>query len=124
VAKHDDLEEKLKKLTHAFVREVVDIAETLAARRRFKQLETGELITVDRAAEIESVTPQAARKRCQEALEEGFQICAKFGVQWLIYTSLWLDDIERRKGRHARLQAESRAKNILQSCADAPEIDE
>jgi hypothetical protein len=76
------------------------------------QFRDGEMILSGAAAEIADVSEETVRRRCKDSESSerpcGFLIASV----WLISLQRWLDDIEERKGLHARRVAESRAKKL------------
>jgi hypothetical protein len=122
VAMIDRLE--LERCIREFAISLLDLFDASGARREIEAWEPGRILTTEQAGEIAGVSPEGARKRCEETEEEGAPIGRKHGSSWIVFTSLWLDDILKRKGRHARLQAESRVKKMFPTWARPPEIDE
>lgn len=85
----------------------------------------GKTLTTAEAAKVCGVTSEAIRLRCEQSHEQGEPIAQKVGPMWIIPADKLLADLERRKGTHARLQAETELRNLPKTWADtedAPEI--
>jgi predicted outer membrane lipoprotein len=119
------LQGALERLIRSCVREAAEPIEARVARRDgLRRFETGEYTTADVAADIAECTAQAVRDRCQATGDVGCPIGFMLGAQWIVVTALWLEDIEHRKGRHARLVAASRAQKMFETLPELSRIDE
>jgi hypothetical protein len=99
---------------------VLEKVKTIQQRRERDWLDSwaeGEAITTDEAARIDGCSPETIRRRAGEASDIGEPIGALFAATWLISLPRLLRDIERRKGLHARLAAETEVKKLIQSRA-------
>ena len=96
---------------------VLEKVKTIKQRRERDWLDSwaeGDAITTDEAARIEGCSAETIRRRTSDASDIGEPIGALFAGVWLISVPRLLRDIERRKGLHARLAAETEAKKIAQ----------
>jgi hypothetical protein len=74
------------------------------------QLKRGELLVTAQAADVAERDSDSIQRWCNEAEEEGRPLGVLSPVGWLIGKARLLARIESKKGRHARIVAETRAK--------------
>jgi hypothetical protein len=115
---------QLERCIREFAIALLDLFEASAARQEIEAWEPGKTLTTEEAGDIAGITPESVRRRCEETEEEGAPIGRKHGPAWVVFTRLWLDDLQKRKGAHTRLQAESRIRKMFPSWARPPEIDQ
>jgi hypothetical protein len=85
-----------------------------------EQLECGDLLLSDDAAIVGGARVASTVARwAQDAEDEGSPIALKVGNSWLFVTSRLLNRIERKSGRPARREAETRLRKMLETRASA-----
>ncbi len=95
---------------------IADLTERLSAPSDWVDaFVVGDIITTAEAGQIAGCSSETARRRCVEADEEGQPLGVLVAqAVWFISTRRWLDDIEQREGKHARLVAESKTKKVAE----------
>lgn len=114
-----ELESEIEQIVRRAVEQALELVESRRKRKDMSaMMESGELIETAVAGEIGDCSARSVRTRCQETEDVGAPIGLRLGGQWLVFASLWLIDIEQRKGAHARLEAETRAQKLLKISTD------
>ncbi len=83
----------------------------------FRLFATGEILTTEQAGRIAGLSSEMIRKRCVRTAEVGQPIGVQTPSTWLVSKQRLLDDIEQYHDKHSRLQAETRAREMLEARA-------
>jgi hypothetical protein len=93
---------------------LIELAEALQRRAPLRDwvdaFRAGDVLSSDEAGFISSCSADTIRRRADAAAEKGHPIGILHADIWMIDLPRLLDWIEAKEGRHARLAAESRAK--------------
>jgi hypothetical protein len=84
--------------------------------------EEQDVILSDKAGIIGNCSAATVRRRAVDARDAGKPIGRCVAGVWLISLRRWLADIERRDGKHAMLEARTRAEKLVLLSASLSEI--
>lgn len=112
--------DRLGELAATLEQAAIVLRQHAPARTWIDQFRAGEVLTASQAAAIAENHPQTIRGWCEAAENTSRPLGFLVGMLWLVDAHALLDEIENRRGLHARRVGESRLKEYSKTLAVSP----
>jgi hypothetical protein len=118
----EDAEQIASSIEKAAAQTAAKVRQLAIATDWVSGFEEHDVILSDKAAIVGNCSAATVRRRAVDARDAGKPIGRCVAAIWLISLRRWLADVERRDGKHAMLEARTRAEKLGLLSASLSEI--